>query len=95
MVWLTYAVLKLSHMLSKQNPMISEILERNFFDYKTKLDLTQIDFKMAFGVEGYLDSELRDDPRYVKYIVRIYGKKNDTEYQEMIPFHKCTDEDWD
>ena len=71
LVWLTYASLKLSHLLSKQNPMISEILERNFFDYQTKLDLTEIGFKMAFSVEGYLDSELKDDPRYVKYIVRI------------------------
>ena len=61
--------------------MISEILEPNFFDYQTKLDLTRIGFKMAFSVEGYLDSELKDDPRYVKYIVRIYGKRNDTLYQ--------------
>ena len=81
LVWLTYASLKSSHMLSKQNPMISEIRERNFFDYQTKLDLTQINFKMAFSVEGYLDYELKDDPRYVKYIVRIYGKRNDTLYQ--------------
>ena len=57
------------------------IYERNFFDYQTKLDLTLIGFKMAFSVEGYLDSELKDDPRYVKYIVRIYGKRNDTLYQ--------------
>ena len=81
--------------MSKHNPFISEMTERNIIDYNTRLDLNEIGFKMAFSVEGYLDSEVRDDPRYVKYIVRIFGIKNGVEYQEMIPFHKCTEEDWD
>ena len=93
-VLLAYGTLKFSQMLSKHNPFISEITERNFFDYETSLDLNEIKFKMAFSIEGYLDNEIRDDPRYVKYIVRIYGKREDIEYQEMIPFHKCTEEDW-
>lgn len=93
-VLLTYGALKFSQMLSKHNPFISEITERNFFDYETSLDLNEIKFKMAFSIEGYLDNEIRDDHRYVKYIVRTFGKRKDVKYQEMIPFHKCTEEDW-
>ena len=37
---------------------------------------------------------MKDDPRYVKYLVRIFGKKEGKEYEKFIPFHKCTDEDW-
>ena len=82
-------------MMSKHNPFISEVKEKNFFDYNTRLDLKEINFKMAFSIEGFLDQEAKDDPRYVKYIVRIFGKKDGVEYQEMIPFHKCEEKDWE
>ena len=26
----------------------------------------------AFGVEGFFDKELKDDPRYVKMLVRLF-----------------------
>ena len=81
--------------MNKHNPFISEMTENNIYDYSTRLDLNEINFKMAFSVEGYLDSQGRDDPRYVKYIVRIFGKKDGVEYQEIIPFHKCTEQDWE
>ena len=35
-----------------------------------------------------------NDPRFVKYMVRIYGIKDGVEYEKMIPYHKCTEEDW-
>ena len=73
---LVYGFIKFTHLMSKHNPFISEMTEKNFFDYNTRLDLNEINFKMAFSLEGYLDSVVRDDPWYVKYIVRIYGKKN-------------------
>ena len=94
-VFLTYGVLKFMQMMDKHNPFLSEMTEKNIFDYNTRLNLNEINFKMAFSVEGYLDNQVRDDPRFVKYIVRIFGKKNDVEYQEIIPFHKCTEDDWD
>ena len=94
MTWLSYGALKLTQLYKKHNPFISEITERNFFDIETKLDLNEIKFRMAFSVEGFLDKEVKDDPRYVKYIVRMVGKRNNVGVQEMIPFHKCTDDDW-
>ena len=82
-------------MLSKHNPFISELTERNFYDFQTHLDLNSIQFKQAFSVEGYLDKERKDDPRYVKIIMRMLGKKNGVDYQEIIPHHLCTKEDWE
>ena len=49
---------------------------------------------MAFGVDGYLDGELKDDPRYVKYFVRVVGKSEGKDYDKVLPFHKCNDQDW-
>lgn len=50
---------------------------------------------MAFAVEGYLSRELKDDPKYVKYLARSFGIKNGVEFERILPFHKCTEDDWD
>ena len=51
--------------------------------------------RLAFGIEGFLDKELKDDPRYVKNLVRFWGKKDGVEYEKLLPFHKCTEEDFE
>ena len=51
--------------------------------------------QFAFGVEGYLDGELKEDPRYVKGIARIRGQRNGVKYEKLLKYHKCTDSDWD
>ena len=35
-----------------------------------------------------------DDPRYVKFWARMFGRVDGEWYQEMLPIHKCTDDDW-
>ena len=59
-----------------------------------RLNFNDIKFRFAFTIEGYLDREMKNDPRYVKYLVRIFGIKDGVEYQTFIPYHKCTDADW-
>ena len=44
----------------------------NVFDFNERLSLKEIDFRMAFSVEGYHSRERKDDPRYVKYLVRTF-----------------------
>ena len=57
--------------------------------------MNAIKFKQAFTFEGFQDKEMKDDPRYVKFISRMYGYDSDgVEFQEMIPIHKCKEEDW-
>ena len=51
---------------------------------------------MAVAIEDYNSpKKLKDDPRYVKWMFRLYGKRNGEGFQRMIPHHKCTDEDYD
>ena len=53
--------------------------------------MNDIGFKVAFTVENYLTREIKNDPRYVKYLVRIFGVEDGQEFEKMIPFHKCTE----
>ena len=47
--------------------------------------------RFAFGIEGFLDKELKNDERYVKWIVRTWTKVGEDEKVErLLPFHRCT-----
>ncbi len=89
-IFLIYGSLKMTHLISKYNPQISEIKEQNFYDMSTKLDLSAINFNIAFAVEGYIDKELKIDPRYVKFMARILTKREGIESEKVIPFDFCT-----
>ena len=41
-----------------------------------------------------MTGEARDDPRFVKWIVRIFGKDESTPYEHVLSSHKCTAEDY-
>ena len=49
---------------------------------------------MAWSVEGNLDKKNKNDSRYVKWMVRFYGKENGVKFEKFVPFHKCTEEDY-
>ena len=34
------------------------------------------DLRFAWAIEGYTDKELKNDPRYVKTIMRLSGRKD-------------------
>ena len=58
------------------------------------LNLNKIDFRAAFAFVGFTDEELKNDPRYVRYIFRITGKKDDEYFERILPHHVCTEEDY-
>ena len=51
--------------------------------------------RLAFGVEGYLDKETKNDPSYIKYLVRTWGKKDGLAYESILDYHVCTAEELD
>ena len=59
------------------------------------IDLKEHDISIAFSVEGFLDGEVKDDPAYVKYLVRLYGKQDGEEYERILDYHKCTSDELD
>ena len=87
-------MLKLSHLIDKNNPSIAELKETNFYDFNTRVDLNEIGFKMAFSVEGYLDGKIKDDPRYVKLLARMIYKTDGESHEKILSLHKCTEKDW-
>ena len=72
-VLILYGALKLSQLMSRANPNISAYVEKNFFDSSEILNLKENNMRFAFGVEGFLDREMKTDSRYVKTLTRITG----------------------
>lgn len=68
-VMLIYGALKMIILISRANPNVSTYTEVNFFNSDDILNLRDSGLRVAFGIEGYLDNELKDDPRYVKTLV--------------------------
>ena len=59
------------------------------------VNLSKQNFRIAFTVESFtLDPKQLNDGRYIKYIFRQYGKRNGEYYQRILPYHTCTDEDY-
>lgn len=63
-------------------------------DLEETVTLKEINFRMAFTLENYLTQETTNDPRYIRWIVRMYGRNNGEWYEDILPFHKCTEEDF-
>ena len=50
---------------------------------------------MAFAVEPYFAPKfLLNDPAYVKWYSRMWGKKEGVPYEKFIKHHICTEEDY-
>ena len=81
-ITMIYATIKLIQLFDRHNPNVTQFLERNVYDYREKLDLNEANFRIAFTVEGYLDRMMKNDPQYVKYLVRFYGRKNGKNFEE-------------
>lgn len=93
-VMLIYASIKMIQLINRTNPNIAQFLEKDVYDSTTRLNLNEINYRVAFTVEGYHSRERKDDHKYVKYLVRIFGRRDRVEYETFIPYHLCTDEDW-
>ena len=92
---LIYAALKMVQLLSRANPNVSSYIEQNFFDSSDVINFKEKGIRFAFGIEGFLDKELKQDERYVKKIMRLVGKKDGLPYERIMPYHKCTEADFE
>ena len=54
------------------------------------------EFQFAFSIEDYNDpQEMKDSKEYVKWLFRLWTKKDGVESSRELPTHKCTDKDYD
>ena len=59
------------------------------------LNLNERNYKLAFTVESFhFPEQQKSDPRYVKYLVRLYERRDGIAKQRVLPYHKCTDEEY-
>ena len=59
------------------------------------LNLNERKMRFAFTFESYFKPyQQKNDPRYVKYLFRLYGKRNGIFYQRVLPYHKCTEAEY-
>mmetsp|Transcript_13929 Transcript_13929/g.17661 ORF Transcript_13929/g.17661 Transcript_13929/m.17661 type:complete len:84 (+) Transcript_13929:182-433(+) len=75
-ILLLYSTVKFIQLMSHHNPAVSSFLGRSVFDSSNELKFEEVGIRFAFGVEGFLDKELKDDSRFVKSFVRYWGYKN-------------------
>ena len=94
-ILLFYASVKFVHLVTRHNPDISSHTQSFFFDSSKSVDLVASDVRVAFGIEGFLDSETKDDARFVKYVVRTFGKKDGVFYEHLLDYHICSAEELD
>ena len=91
-----YGLSKFIQMMQKHNPDVSSFLEQEVLTHeKAKINFRDKNFRVAFGFEGFLDKELKDDERFVKTFVRMVYKKNGVQNETMIPHRRCRPEDFD
>ena len=57
----------------KKDPFITQSVESDFYDASHGLNLNQANFRFAIGAINKLDYKAKNDPRYVKWIVRLNG----------------------
>ena len=69
-------------------------MEEQVLTSEDRVNLNQAKLRFAWTIEGYSDRELKDDPRYVKFLMRIAGRTDGKIFEQILDFHKCTDDDF-
>ena len=77
---LMYSTMKFIDLMERKNPQLIEQELSEYFETSSVVNLNDINFRMAFTVEGFLDKERKDDPRYIKYMVVLRGREDGNNY---------------
>ena len=93
MIILFYGLDKFISLIEKENPFVSRIEIPEFFSLSYEKNLTKLGSKIAFTLEEYFTHEAKLDPRYIKTIVRLDGKKEGKFFEKMLDFHKCSEDE--
>ena len=68
LVLFMFALLKLQHLLSKHNPQVNSFVEKDAFDENDVWTTGDSDdFMMAFTATHFINGEVKNDPKFVKW----------------------------
>ena len=92
-VILSYASVKFEHLITRHSPIMSSYPKDLILD--EKISLSQRNFRMAFAIENYYPPLfLKKNTKYIKWVFRKYGKKDNESFEEILPSHDCTEDDY-
>ena len=90
-----YGLVKTIQLIDKSNVQIAKYEQGAESTVAVPFDYKSTNAKLAVSIQGFEDQTYKNDPRYVKWFVRLFGKKDGERVETHIPFHTCTDEDYD
>ena len=94
-VLLTILILFASHksktVLERANPIVNYVTLPDAIDETEVINLGATNFRFAFNLENR--GEVKDDPAFMRWRVRHYGRRGGVWFQNLLPFHKCTAEE--
>ena len=81
-------------LFNRSNPNISTFTEEYKLSSDHKLNLKEQAIRFTWTIEGYVDKELKNDPRFVKFLMRAGGRQKSEIYEKILDYHVCTEEDF-
>ena len=82
-------------MTDRTYPFLQEFKVSENYDFTDKIDLNEINYRIAFSFVGASTKKLKDDPRYVKILARTVRRVDTKLSETILGLHKCTDKDWE
>ncbi len=65
--WFIYSLQKFQILISRTNPTVTVAEMFNYFERSYEVDLNEIGFNLAFGVNDFATGKPLDDPNYVEW----------------------------
>ena len=73
---LCFAGLKAVILVNRTNPNISHVRENTHFNGSEKINLNEINYRLAYIIENYDDRKTKNDKKYIKYIASLWTEIN-------------------
>ena len=86
-----YGSLKFSQMVTRAQPQVNDTILPSHLENSETLNLNEINFKFAFTINNFQTGVTKDDPHYVKWIARLWIKKDGVESERILKHHVCTE----
>ena len=93
-ITILYGGFKVQHLVNRANPTVSTWKEESVITSDDVLNFRDSNVRFAWAIEGVLDLKLKNDPRYVKTMFRLTGRKEGAAWERMIEaheWHMCTE----
>lgn len=77
----------------RRNPLITINRVENAVDPTEILETTSDEFMMAFGVRSFDGLKTYTDPRYIKWVGRLWNVTEKGNAYSYYPLHRCSDDE--